>query len=319
MFVVFRAEGPVQSAHFRIYGQRAPGREPSAESTPVYILWAESPGGREPCAESTSALYLFRESESKTQYSFVLRGCVSSILYRDVVVPHEFWTACEALAARAGERCGRRLWSLVSERRSGFDSRYNLLGTSSAAFLTRLHVFGHSESTPTTTSPPCMGWPRSWPRRTSPNRAVLPPTKPLCLHRWPPSIARWLMNGPTAARHGRIGNGLQWAEGQLFFTAVGVRADRSRRSFRSKTCSEHTRPTPLGQDNQSTLTLCNSTHFNARTKYISLRYHHCGDQLRAGVVQLRYLPTESMTADILTKPLPQAAHKTHTAVLLGHQ
>ena len=81
----------------------------------------------------------------------------------------------------------------------------------------------------------------------------------------------------------------------------------------------HKIPTPLGQDNQSTLTLCNSTHFNARTKHISLRYHHCGDQLRAGVVQLRYLPTESMTADILTKPLPQAAHKTHTAVLLGHQ
>ena len=46
MFVVFRAESPVQSAHIRIYGQRAPGREPSAESTPVYILWAESPGQR---------------------------------------------------------------------------------------------------------------------------------------------------------------------------------------------------------------------------------------------------------------------------------
>jgi len=86
MFVVFRAESPVQSAHihsmgrepraespvqrahlFTFYGQRAPGREPRAES---------------PFAESTSALYLFRESESKTQYSFVLRGCDSSILYQ---------------------------------------------------------------------------------------------------------------------------------------------------------------------------------------------------------------------------------------------
>ena len=28
----------------------------------------------------------------------------------------------------------------------------------------------------------------------------------------------------------------------------------------------HKRPTPLGQDNQSTLTLCNRTHFNARGK-----------------------------------------------------
>jgi len=58
-----RAESPVQRAHlFTFYGQRAPGREPFAEST--------------------SALYLFRESESKTQYSFVLRGCDSSILYQ---------------------------------------------------------------------------------------------------------------------------------------------------------------------------------------------------------------------------------------------
>ena len=150
----------------------------------------------------------------------------------------EFLGSLEALAVRAGKRCGRRLWGLVSERRSRFDSWCDQLGTSSVAFLIRLHVFGHSESTSTTTSPPCTGWPRSWPRRTSPNRAVLPPTKPLCLHRWPPSIARWLMNGPTAVRHGRIGNGLQWAEEELFFTAVGVRANRSRRSFRSKTCSE---------------------------------------------------------------------------------
>ena len=46
------------------------------------------------------------------------------------------------------------------------------------------------------------------------------------------------MNGHTAVKHGRIGKGLQWAEEALSTEAVGVRADRSRRSFRSKTCSE---------------------------------------------------------------------------------
>ena len=47
------------------------------------------------------------------------------------------------------------------------------------------------------------------------------------------------------------------------------------------------RPTVIGQDNMSTLKLCNSTHFNARTKHVSIRYHHVGSQQRAGVVTLR--------------------------------
>ena len=39
----------------------------------------------------------------------------------------------EALAVKLGEHSGRRLRSLVSLRRSGFDSRYDLLGTPPAA------------------------------------------------------------------------------------------------------------------------------------------------------------------------------------------
>jgi len=81
MFVVFRAESPVQSAHIH-----SMGREPRAESpvqrAHLFTFYGQRAPGREPFAESTSALYLFRESESKTQYSFVLRGCDSSILYQ---------------------------------------------------------------------------------------------------------------------------------------------------------------------------------------------------------------------------------------------
>ena len=46
------------------------------------------------------------------------------------------------------------------------------------------------------------------------------------------------MNGLSAARHGRIGNGLQWAEEMLVFKVVGVRVLRSRRSFCSKDLAE---------------------------------------------------------------------------------
>ena len=37
----------------------------------------------------------------------------------------------------------------------------------------------------------------------------------------------------------------------------------------------------------------------------------------AGVLQLRYLPTDYMPSDVLTKGLPFAAHTRHARVLLG--
>jgi len=74
--------------------------------------------------------------------------------------------------------------------------------------------------------------------------------------------------------------------------------------------------TTIKQDNQSTMTLINSTHFNTRTKHISLRYHHVGEQMRAGAAKVEYMPTEDMTADLLTKPLPSATHGKHTETLL---
>ena len=76
-------------------------------------------------------------------------------------------------------------------------------------------------------------------------------------------------------------------------------------------------PTPIAQDNTSTITLVKSKHFNARTKHVALRYHHTAEQQERGVLQLRYLNTEHVPADVLTKPLPRSSHERHTAVLLG--
>jgi hypothetical protein len=78
-------------------------------------------------------------------------------------------------------------------------------------------------------------------------------------------------------------------------------------------------PTRIGQDNMSTIALVASKHFNPRTKHIALRYHHCGDLQRAGVLRVEYLSTDIMPADLLTKPLGGAAHRRHTAVLLGQE
>ena len=78
------------------------------------------------------------------------------------------------------------------------------------------------------------------------------------------------------------------------------------------------KPVLLGQDNMGTLTLIKGTHFNARTRHIALRYHHCGEQQRVGVLEAKHLPTDQMSSDVLTKPLSRVAHERHTQVLLGH-
>ena len=51
--------------------------------------------------------------------------------------------------------------------------------------------------------------------------------------------------------------------------------------------------------------------FNPRSKHIALRYHSTGDLQEAGVLQLRYLPTDYMPSDVLTKGLPFTAHTRH--------
>ena len=42
-----------------------------------------------------------------------------------------------------------------------------------------------------------------------------------------------------------------------------------------------------------------------RTKHIDIRHHFIKDLVDSGQVLLKYLPTDKMLADILTKPLPK--------------
>jgi hypothetical protein len=78
-----------------------------------------------------------------------------------------------------------------------------------------------------------------------------------------------------------------------------------------------THPTTLYCDNQSALALAHSDgQFHARTKHIDIRYHFIRYIVDSGAIHLVYCPTDDMTADILTKPLPSAKAK-HFAAALG--
>jgi hypothetical protein len=78
-------------------------------------------------------------------------------------------------------------------------------------------------------------------------------------------------------------------------------------------------PVILHSDSQSAIALARSQgQFHARTKHIDIRWHFIRYCIDNGSIELRYCPTEDMTADLLTKPLPSGKAK-HFAHALGLQ
>ncbi len=43
------------------------------------------------------------------------------------------------------------------------------------------------------------------------------------------------------------------------------------------------------------------------TKHIALKYHHFRSHVKEGHIEINYCPTEDQKADLLTKPLANAA------------
>ena len=75
-------------------------------------------------------------------------------------------------------------------------------------------------------------------------------------------------------------------------------------------------PITLYLDSQSAIALTKDSSYHARTKHIDIRYHFICFEVQKGFINLIYCPTEEMTADVLTKALPNAKAK-HFAKMLG--
>lgn len=63
------------------------------------------------------------------------------------------------------------------------------------------------------------------------------------------------------------------------------------------------KPVVIHEDNQSCIAMLSSTTGSRRTKHIDTRYNFVKELVSTGIIQVHYCPTESMVADILTKPL----------------
>jgi len=77
-------------------------------------------------------------------------------------------------------------------------------------------------------------------------------------------------------------------------------------------------PTILYEDNKSAIHIVQNGNDKGRTKHMDVRYHLIRDLVQNKTINVTYMPTESMTADILTKPLDSKLFLTHQASLLGH-
>lgn len=64
----------------------------------------------------------------------------------------------------------------------------------------------------------------------------------------------------------------------------------------------------LYNDNQSALKLTVNPIFHKRTKHIDIRYHFCRDCVNNNIVNVKYLPSAEMPADLLTKSLCSNKH-----------
>ena len=64
-------------------------------------------------------------------------------------------------------------------------------------------------------------------------------------------------------------------------------------------------PITIFADNQGSMALAKNPEFQCRTKHISIQQHFIREKVEEEEVQLKYLPTGDMMADLLTKSLPR--------------
>lgn len=65
-------------------------------------------------------------------------------------------------------------------------------------------------------------------------------------------------------------------------------------------------------DNQSAISLVQNPRFHRRTKHIELKYHYVREIYQSRSIDIDYVSTHLMTADLLTKPLTRELHWRHT-------
>jgi hypothetical protein len=75
-------------------------------------------------------------------------------------------------------------------------------------------------------------------------------------------------------------------------------------------------PTTIYADNWSVIAVAKNPEHHGQMKQLLLSYHWIHDQVETGTIQLEYISTTEMTADVMTKALGHVKHE-HCCAKLG--
>jgi hypothetical protein len=75
------------------------------------------------------------------------------------------------------------------------------------------------------------------------------------------------------------------------------------------------RPQLIFCDNMSAMALVKNAKFHDKSKHIDVKHHFVRDAHEKGLIDLQYLPTADMPADIMTKALARDVHWKHVGIL----
>ncbi len=74
----------------------------------------------------------------------------------------------------------------------------------------------------------------------------------------------------------------------------------------------------IEQDNKSTLAMiANGRAVGPTSRHINIRFFWLNDRIASGEVSMRYIPTEDMTSDLLTKHMEGKAFYKHRSTILN--
>jgi len=70
-------------------------------------------------------------------------------------------------------------------------------------------------------------------------------------------------------------------------------------------------PIELLCDNIAAIQFVKDSKFHRKTKHIKRRYHFVRDAIKTKEITIKYIPTNKIIVDPLTKPIPRDAFKSH--------
>ena len=82
-----------------------------------------------------------------------------------------------------------------------------------------------------------------------------------------------------------------------------------------KYVAQNNESTRIYGDNQGSLKLVANPEMHSRSKHIDVQYHYVRELVQQGLIEVEYIPTADMAADILTKPLKRQLHERNLELL----